>query len=1568
MSTASQIQQTIIQTQSQLESLVLQIQELELQKDALTASLRAIERSLLSPTQPLRDWLLAQQKATQTKLNGINEELKNLYLLRDKLLNSLTQLEKDLILAGDGSADAYYLYTKNVGKLPTDFPVLLFPVRLETRFHQESSGQHQLWIRVYPDTCQSATDRNYLAEEEVNSLIEYIAANNDLLAVKHGNHRNAFIKNWLATQNKASVLSLLQQYRGTTDPAVKDKVVTQLKLPIRSEAPLPVATTLPQNFVFRLIDFAGKAVYTQVGNQLPDVVPMSIDEKNRDSEWLHQFDKAVQLGLGIKINISPTQYQKGFAKVVVWGLRHHKTPAESQQELENLLENHFYSSKGLALLKPGTPTNNADDASSGYSWTSSYQYQPDAPPVKVNPVVKNTEAESFHLNDGQLLSQSLGINDALLQKLQNAQDRSINEARAMNSALFPATLSYYLQEMMTPLLEKAEVDRIESFFTTYVSGRGALPAIRIANQPYGILPASVFKKLNLQSTDPIRNRIVEKIKRVYPHWEGQVDRVKRVDGNQPVSAEDMLDILSLHPASVSYYQRYMEQAETKLNAVNSTHSKLDLDAAWMENHVLEPYGLTKSLTSAGFDSILDRPDIFYTVFQTQQIRLTGPWVEAAEEAFGMPLKETFSETTGLRKNYIDWLLRSSADEVRQEIGFDGDKHALLYLLLRHAFLLKQADTAVYLKALQQAVSFDKVKIQYLDNQIISHTQQSKLGLLYETDEKITGSKTQPLYDFIKGRVIINQGVNEGIAQLLNYLSQLKTLVNMPTAALQRVLAEHVDLCSYRIDGWINGAIAAQLRKQRKEATSDTWKKGIYLGVYGYLENVKPFQRDSYGYMLAPSLNHAATGAILKNAQISYAENAANPYSINLSSTRVKWAIHILEAMRQGQELPEILGYRFERSLQKQQLDKYTKELRDQYPLVAARAAGSGTAEESVSPRNVVHGLKLITAFETNPNEVFSALPGITPAEKNQIQQGVDDLRNSLDALKDILLAEGVYQAVSSNFDRGAAALDALQKATRIPDLEVIKTPRKGVLLTHRVAWQWPVVQTVSSEKSLHALLTPSVNAWLKTILPDPNKIVCTCAVNGTKSLVTQQMLELSPIDLLYMLNFSHEKSLSLLDDYIYCHLAKTQVVSTLEISYTEKSHAAEYTFFELAAWLQPVKKMLSSGGYLTSSSFSYDTQATPDAYTLVQPTQANLVAALIQLLEGFQMAQYQNLATQPIDQIITKVSQLFTTLTRAGETRQGIGPLLDRLFIEKAKPTADQIIPTEVITAYISQVSQHLDIKLKALYTIRQSLADELKRQAQLSTTAVYSFDHFATAMRTALGTDCILLPDVYLGAAGTEIGQAMADSAQLLDYSLRTSGIDFPLQEWLMGIARVREKMQYTQQVVQYAELITNAELVIKPAQLPYESKDRWLALAFRDDKDAFTPRDKLLYTCIGDVDIDFTVGTPVCGMVIDEWTELIPNAEETAGLSFHYNQPNAEAPQTILLATPPVLTEKGTWKLEEVYETITSTLDLARIRAVEPTHLDSTPLAQLVPAIVLSASLYDVTPSTNLLRNIKD
>jgi hypothetical protein len=89
------------------------------------------------------------------------------------------------------------------------------------------------------------------------------------------------------------------------------------------------------------------------------------------------------------------------------------------------------------------------------------------------------------------------------------------------------------------------------------------------------------------------------------------------------------------------------------------------------------------------------------------------------------------------------------------------------------------------------------------------------------------------------------------------------------------------------------------------------------------------------------------------------------------------------------------------------------------------------------------------------------------------------------------------------------------------------------------------------------------------------------------------------------------------------------------------------------------------------------------------------------------------------------------------------------------------------------------------------------------------------------------------------------------------------------------------------------------------------------------------------------------LAGLLVDEWTELVPSPNETTGIAMHVNRPNAVAPQALLLAVAPKQT--GRWALTDLIAILEDTIDRARLRAVEPDDVKS-PYFQLLPPIVAS------------------
>jgi hypothetical protein len=202
----------------------------------------------------------------------------------------------------------------------------------------------------------------------------------------------------------------------------------------------------------------------------------------------------------------------------------------------------------------------------------------------------------------------------------------------------------------------------------------------------------------------------------------------------------------------------------------------------------------------------------------------------------------------------------------------------------------------------------------------------------------------------------------------------------------------------------------------------------------------------------------------------------------------------------------------------------------------------------------------------------------------------------------------------------------------------------------------------------------------------------------------------------------------------------------------------------------------------------------------------------------------------------------------------------------------------------------------------------------------------------------------------------AAGSGGVLTQYLTTTAGIPDPVPEWATGAARVRPTLRAWESAGLLAPAFGRPEPALTPAQLPYTAGDPWLAMQFPD---SFTiSSDRLLYTACYAQAFDATEHQ--CGLLLDEWTEVIPAATKDTGLTFQFSRPDNEPPQAILVVTP--ATGDGVWHWEDLVAAVTETLDLAKLRAVEPADTDPTPYARLLPATVMAVTVHGISITTAL------
>ncbi|MFD7449643.1 hypothetical protein [Kitasatospora sp. NPDC059827] len=969
------------------------------------------------------------------------------------------------------------------------------------------------------------------------------------------------------------------------------------------------AGLLPDHF--RVLGWAGGRKVVDVdGQPVPASLPVSPDPTSTDLtvdertgvltvpdalRWLTEFDRAVTVGMGFRIPLT-ADLAGGLDRLVVLGLRRQSTPDQSAADLTALLTRQLRSPAGLSLLPQGTPTNNTTQAPAGLDRAQEADAGlRSAAGLRAAPAGTDWTART----DGQWFAELLGIDPADLAGMPNADGTDQRDARAAHTALWPATWGYHLQTTLHPVFGRDVVERTRQFHLRHVSGRGPVPTVRIGRQPYGILPTTAFSRLAWPDTAPTaahRRGLHTVLQAAAADWQAAAAGVAHLGGRADDAHQHLLDILALHPTSAEYYQRYAQSVEDVFNRENL--GALGSTVLPALERLNMPGPIRALLTRFGYPDSgpAQDPDLIRRLFVDTQHPLLAPSVD------DRPLSETdpIRPYTADGANYLQWLAahaRTDLETIRTEAGFPADDRpsALLYLLLRHALLLGWADAATELAIAAQIASpaeiaaadpaFIHIRIPAPGRTLPS---ESRFRRLYSPAPEITGDPHRLVVDHIP-RVL---GTAPGTARLAEQAAALDLLATLPTARLERVLAEHLDCATYRLDAWRLGLANERLAELRygPDGTAPA-KRGLHLGAYGWLESVRPsgtqltpvtltgplaqvFQGGqplvhddrNGGHLHAPSPGQARTAAVLRAGYLANG-SPQNPgsFAVNLSSGRVRIALGLLDGMRQGQSLGALLGYRLERALhdshQRAEVDFLISALRLRFPLRAGRIAqtvpqqadrpdpSKPLAIEQIEAHNVVDGLALVRHVTRNNVPAtypfgLDGLPAVNPDQQAVVDRAVQDLLDVHDALADLAVAESTHQALLGNHERASTTLDAYAKEGLPPEPAVVTTPRSGTTLTHRFGLRLTPGLAPDhgvppfSRTTPRAQAEPAVNAWLPTLLPPPTSVVAlvtwTDPITGLphSRAVSQADTGLQPIDLLWALRPAGESAMTDLDDRI----------------------------------------------------------------------------------------------------------------------------------------------------------------------------------------------------------------------------------------------------------------------------------------------------------------------------------------------------------------------------------------------------------------------------------------------------
>lgn len=726
----------------------------------------------------------------------------------------------------------------------------------------------------------------------------------------------------------------------------------------------PVARCLPARLVYR-VEMAGDRRIELAGEPIPDNVQMGPGAEGDSSFTGGAGDPLLWMTsfeaareIGLAATLRLAQARNFRDVKGVSVIGEPRSDGADSKQLATLLADHA-GDGGLVLIPPGTATKGFDRA------------------------VPHLGTDSFGL------AQALGVDPALIEGSSGDAARLPCHRIVWEALIRPALLEGWAVLPGDGAADTAWIDNIESEFVGQVLPSGAFPPLAVAAQAYGI-----------HVMEPPEGRAEDAIGRILgdalPIW-AEAGRRHAAEATAIGAWQAVADALSWAPASVAWRRRRVHPALAWINFVlastANTSGRAPFDALERRREKLDTLAIGPVEDAlAGLSMAADAASALLpeALFAPDSNDETGPvGVPGLDGIADRPLEELFSSH-----------LPSNATSVLHMIGVS----ALRWALLEMATAEIVGDDAAEMASQMAWGGVFVERAEGWQTRLVRGLGQDALGT--------------SLAEVVAGWRPVSRTGKRAKERGASILEAIDALARLPAGQVTRALAGSLDAAAVRLDAWAVGRASRRLEQARQDDPT-----GIAIGAFGWLEGDGrwPGPADPAIYRLAPSVDHAATAAILQEGFEAFSEEGAGPLAeLDLSSAQAARGLDLAERLRAGADPEEAMGALARDLLASIGRSDLADDLARAHPLRGESAAATQVADGALLLERARDGTLGALALET---EAGRTTLGATLGEGLALLQ--NRLTATADAYGDLCVAEGLHAWVGNRPDASRAAFEAL---------------------------------------------------------------------------------------------------------------------------------------------------------------------------------------------------------------------------------------------------------------------------------------------------------------------------------------------------------------------------------------------------------------------------------------------------------------------------------------------------------------------------------------------------------------